>query len=415
MGPQRDAVWRETGVIEKFPENGLVIRWRTPIGAGYAGPAVAGGRVFVHDRTLAQGAANPDNPFSRGGIAGKERVLCLNEKDGTILWTHEYDAFYTVSYPAGPRATPAVEAGKVYALGAEGHLVCLNADDGKVVWSHELTADYNVKTPIWGFAGHPLIEGKALICLVGGSGSVVVAFDKDTGQELWRSLSAKEPGYSPPTMLTLGGRRQLIVWHPEAVSGLDPKTGQVLWSHPSPIRQGMSIAAPRSLEGDRLYLSSFYNGSLMLHVSGEQPQVLWQSQKASEKETDALHAVMATPFIESGHIYGSCSYGQFRCLTADTGQRVWETQQPTTEKLERWGTAFVVKHADRFFLFNERGQLLLAKLTPQGYQEISRAPLIEPDNRHPGRPVVWSHPAFANRCIYARNDSQLVCASLAAE
>ena len=123
LGPQRDALWRETGIVEKFPPGGLKFRWRVPIGTGYTGPAVARGRVYVADRQLAKGASNPSNPFARGEIPGSERVLCLNESDGALLWKHEYDCAYTVSYSSGPRVTPAVHDGKVYTLGAEGNLV----------------------------------------------------------------------------------------------------------------------------------------------------------------------------------------------------------------------------------------------------------------------------------------------------
>jgi outer membrane protein assembly factor BamB len=134
----------------------------------------------------------------------------------------------------------------------------------------------------------------------------------------------------------------------------------------------------------------------------------------SEKDTDGLHSVMATPLIENGYIYGPCSYGEFRCLKLATGERVWETFAPTSGKSERWGHAFVVKQGDRAFLFSEKGDLILARLTPEKYEEISRTHLLDPVNRDPGRPVVWSHPAFANRSVYARNDQEIVCVSLAA-
>lgn len=415
LGPQRDGVWRETGIVEKFPADGLRFRWRAPIGNGYAGPAVADRRVFVHDRQLAPGATNPANAFDQGGVPGTERVLCLDETNGQLLWRHEYAATYTVSYAAGPRVTPTVHQGRVYTLGAEGHLFCFDAADGRVIWSRELTKDFAIKTPLWGFAGHPLIDGDRLICLVGGPGSVVVAFDKHTGRELWRALDAKQPGYAPPMNYTIQGRRQLILWHAEAVNGLDPETGKVFWTHPLAAREGLSVTTPRQLEGDRLFLTTFYNGSLMLRVRGDKPEVLWQSKKISEKDTDALHSIMATPVIDAGNIYGVCSYGEFRCLRADTGERVWETFAPTTGKSERWGTAFVVKHADRWFIFNEQGDLIIARLSPRGYEEISRARLIEPDNHDARRPVVWSHPAYANRSVYARNDHELVCVSLAEE
>ncbi|MBI3850217.1 MAG: PQQ-like beta-propeller repeat protein [Verrucomicrobia bacterium] len=417
LGPQRDAVWRETGIMEKLPADGPPVRWRTPIGAGYAGPAVANGKVYLTDRQLAEGASNPANPFDRGTIPGTERTLCLNEADGKILWQHKYDCPYTVSYPAGPRATPVIGGGKVYTLGTEGHLFCLDAISGKPLWSHDFKKDYGIPTPMWGFSAHPLLDGNKLICLAGGDGSTAVAFDKDSGKELWRALTAKEPGYCPPMIFEAGGKRQLVVWHPEAVNSLDPETGMVYWSHPCKIRSGMTIPTPRKM-GDLLYLTCFYNGSIMLRLDANKPAAteVWASKKVSEKDTDALHSTMSTPFLEDGYIYGVCSYGQLRCLKADTGERVWETLKATTPdgKEMRWANAFLVKNGDRFFLFNEKGDLIIAKLSPKGYEEISRAHLLEPTNTAAGRDVLWSHPAFANRSMYARNDKEIISVSLAA-
>ncbi len=419
LGAQRDGVWRETGIVETLPTNGFTYRWRTPIGGGYSGPAVANGRVYLMDRQLATGTTNPANAFARGTIPGAERVLCLNEADGKIVWQHSYDCAYTVSYASGPRVTPAVHDGKVYTLGSEGNLLCLDAAKGTVLWSRDFKKEFGLKTPTWGFAGHPLVDGKKLICLAGGEGSVAVAYDKDTGKELWRALTAKEPGYAPPMIYEFAGKRQLILWHPESVNALDPETGKVFWTHPHtpPVRFGMTIPSPRKI-GDLLFLTSFYNGSLMLRVDSDKPTVVWQSQKVSEKDTDGLHSVMATPLIQDGHIYSPCSYGQFRCLKLETGERLWETFAPTSGKSERWGHAFVIKHGEkgnRSFLFSEQGDLIIAKLTPEKYEELSRSRLIEPDNRDARRNVVWSHPAFANKSIYARNDKEIVCVSLAVD
>jgi outer membrane protein assembly factor BamB len=419
LGPQRDGVWRETGLLDKFPKDGPRVRWRVPIGAGYAGPAVAGGKVYVADRLLAKGARPQANPFdNKKVVPGTERVLCLNEADGKVLWKHEYDCPYQVSYGSGPRTTPLVHGGQVYTLGAMGDLFCFDAASGKVRWSKNFVKDYKAPVPMWGWAAHPLLDGDRLICLVGGEGSTVVAFHKDTGKELWKSLSASEPGYCPPMVYELGGKRQLIVWDPDAVNSLDPQTGKVNWSHDFPVKAGMTIPTPRQ-DGDRLFLTAFYDGSLMLRLSadGSGAKVVWQSKTHSEdpRLTDALHSVMPAPVIKDGFIYGVCSYGQLRCLKADTGERVWETLAATGGKLDRWANAFLVPQGDRTFLFNEKGDLIIARLTPRGYDEVSRTHLLDPDNRLPGRPVVWSHPAFANRSVYARNDHEIVCASLAAE
>lgn len=412
FGPQRDGVWRETGIVEQLPANPNY-RWRVAIGSGYAGPAVAHGRVFVMDRQLATGAGNPADPFAQGTIPGTERVLCLDEATGAELWQHEYAAAYTVSYAAGPRATPTVDEERVYTLGAEGHLKCLDVATGAVKWEKHFAKDYGVKTATWGWSSAPLVDGDLLISIVGGDGSVVVAFDKRTGREMWRALSAKEPGYGTPVIFELNGRRHLIAWHPEAVVGLDPQTGQVLWTHPWVIRYALTAPTPRQ-SGSRIFLTSFYNGSLLLDLASGQPEVIWQSDKISEKDTDKLNSIISTPVIAGDTIYGVCSYGQLRGLSLKTGERLWEELTVTAgPRQERWGNAFIIPHGDRYFLFNEQGDLIHAKLSPSGYEELGRLHLIEPDNRDARtRNVVWSHPAFANGHILVRNDHELVSVSL---
>ncbi len=414
LGPQRDGVWRETGIVQKFPAGGLTPKWRVEIGAGYSGPSVTGGRVYVMDRLVPTNAPKAKSAFDFTRIPGSERTLCFNAADGRLLWKHEYDCPYTVSYAAGPRATPLVAGGRVYSVGTMGNLTCLDAKNGRVLWKHDFQTEYGLKIPTWGVSANPLLDGNKLICVVGGDGSVAVAFDKDTGKELWRALSAREPGYCPPSIYEFGGRRQLILWHAEAVNGLDPETGRVLWTEPWKLNYGMAIATPRKM-GEQLYLTCFYNGSLMLRFEKgkDAPTVAWRTEKMSERNTTHLNCTMSTPFIEAGYIYGSCSYGQYRCLRADTGERLWETYAPTSGKSERWGNCFTVKNGNRFFLFSETGDLIIAHLSPQGYDEVSRAHLVDPVNTDPGRGVVWTHPAFANRRVYVRNDRELLCVDLA--
>jgi outer membrane protein assembly factor BamB len=123
---------------------------------------------------------------------------------------------------------------------------------------------------------------------------------------------------------------------------------------------------------------------------------------------------MSTPVIDHGYVYGICSYGQLRCLKESTGERVWETMAATTgDKEARWANAFLIKHGSRYFIHNEKGDLIIAELTPEGYKEISRAHILEPTNTAAGRDILWSHPAFANRSVYLRNDKELVAVSLA--
>jgi outer membrane protein assembly factor BamB len=414
LGPQRDGVWRETGIVDKFPTGGPPIRWRVPVGAGYSSPSVAGGKVFIIHRQVKDGAPKPANPFSRMSIPGVERVLCLDVATGKTLWAKEYPSDYTMSYNAGPRAAPLIDGNRVYTFGGEGDLQCRDTSDGSVIWQKRLGGEH---TPMWGFAASPLIEGNSLIAVGADPDATVMAFDKRDGKPLWKAIPAKEPGYSSPIIIEAGGRRQLIVWNPDSLNSLDPATGSLYWHEPVASQAGMSIATPRKI-GDLLLVTSFYNGAMMMKLDAGKPaaQQLWKIGGKNEKNTQALHAVMCNPWIQDDFIYGVCSYGQLRGLKAQTGQRVWETLAATTADKEptRWANAFIVPQADRYFLFNERGDLIIAKLSPKGYEEVSRAHLLEPTNIDPGRLVVWSHPAFANQNIYVRNDKELVCASLAA-
>jgi hypothetical protein len=173
--------------------------------------------------------------------------------------------------------------------------------------------------------------------------------------------------------------------------------------------------------GNWLLMSTFEEGSLMLELDQQRPEarVLWKSRGTSEINTDKLHSSISTPIIAGDHIYGVCSYGQLRALDARTGERVWESQAATVERV-RWTSAQLVQHGDRVFITNDRGELILARLTPQGYEEISRAPLIKPTTDPRGRfrklgAVSWSHPAYANKHIYARNDEELIAVALAAD
>jgi outer membrane protein assembly factor BamB len=412
MGPNRDGVWDEDAIVESFPAGGPKKLWSAGIGAGYAGPSVAGGRVFVLDRQVAPGEKNPD------GIPGSERLVCLDERSGRVLWERKWDAFYTIDYASGPRATPTVHDGFVYALGAEGHLECFRAENGESVWRRELKTDFKCNAPTWGFAGHPLVHGDTLICLVGGTGTTCVALDRKTGREKWRALSSSQAGYCPPVMIENAGKPVLILWHGEAINALDPGTGKVHWTIPQRTMYGVSMAAPRQ-RGNQLLVSAFWWGCRMLDLEPDNsmPEVLWQTEKESDTRTTHLNALMCTPMVVDDHFYGVCSYGQLRCLSWQDGRRVWETFAATTgDKELRWGNAFLTRigrTGGRFIIFSEKGDLILANLTPRGYGEISRARVIAPDNTLCGRPVVWTHPAYANGRAFIRNDSEIVCLDLA--
>jgi outer membrane protein assembly factor BamB len=410
LGPGRDGVWKETGIIDSFPEGGAKLLWRVKIGSGYAGPAVADGRVYVADLVTKADVNKLSSFDKRPKVEGKERVLCLDAKTGNELWKHEQAVRYEISYPTGPRCTPTVHDGKVYALGAEGNLFCLDSKKGTVLWSKDFKKDYSAKTPFWGYAGHPLVDGKKLICGVGGKDSAVVAFDKDTGKELWKSLDAPDAGYSPPTLVTAGGKKQLVIWLPKTLESIDPESGKPYWSVPLVPSYGMSIMTPRQ-QGDYLFAGGIGWQAVLLKLDRDKPEVteVWRG-----KRNTGVYPVNSTPFLEDDTIYGVNQPGELRAVDLTTGKHLWETTKPTTGgKPASSATAFLVKNGDRFFLFSETGELIIAKLSRKGYEEVSRAKILEPTSNAFGRPVVWSYPAFANKCVFARNDKEIVCASLA--
>lgn len=413
LGPQRDGVWRESGILQKFPPGGPKVLWRTPLAAGYTGPAVAQGRVFVMDRIVDRNAKVPTNPFNSQALPGKERILCLDARTGAELWKHEYDCTYQIIYPLGPRCTPSVDGDRVYCLGAMGDLLCLEVASGRVVWQLNLPKQYRTRVPGAGYAAHPLIDGDQLIVMVGGNGSAVVSFDKLTGRERWKALSAPEAGYAPPVIYEIGGRRQLIVWDPAQISGLDPETGAVLWSEKLPAQMNMNVVMPR-LEGNLLFVSLFFQGSSLFQIQAEPPAVSAVYKNKSDTKS-GLKCMNGTPVVKDGFVYGVCGNGELRCLKLQTNERIWQELKPVVAsgRPTRHGTAFLVPNGDRYFIFNENGELIIARLSPQGYEEIDRAAIIKPTFPAGGRTVVWCHPAFADKCLFVRNDEEIICVSLA--
>ena len=417
-GINRDAIWNETGVVERFPDDGLTVKWRAPVRGGFAGPAVADGRVFILDYQETAGSRTMD---------GHERIVVFDEETGTVLWQQEWPATYRnlqFKFATGPRAVPTVDGNRVYTLGAAGMLSCFDTETGELLWHVDTVTDYDATVPVQGTSQAPIVEENLLIAAVGGEPDAkVVAFNKVTGDEVWRSLdNISETGYSAPIIIDAGGARQLILWHATAITSLNPKTGEIYWNQDFTIGGGMAITTPvRS--GRYLAVSQFFNGTMMLALNPDRPdaRMLWKGRNRGElpDQTDSLHSIISTPIVVGDHLYGIGSYGELRGIDATNGERLWESDQMNEQ--DRWATAYFVRHRDRYFVVNDSGELILARFNPDGYEEIDRTRLLRPTTRTRGgisgryrdRAVLWAHPAFANQHVVVRNDETVVRLSLA--
>ncbi len=400
-GRNREGIWKENGITENFKQDPLPVIWRVTIGPGYSGPTVCDGKVYLTDR--------PEKP------EGQERILCFDAGTGKSVWSHAYDCKYVnVGYPAGPRASVVVDGDRAYSLGTMGNLYCFNSKTGAVLWSRDLNSDFKIKMPIWGIAATPLIAGNKIIIQIGGSeNACVVALDKKTGSEIWRSLN-DGASYSAPVIINRGSSSVLIVWTAENLAGIDPETGKVYWTVPFLVKMAMAIATPVVYE-DYVFVSSFYSGSLLVKLSenGLKATKVWMRAGENERKTDALHCVINTSLLKDGCIYGVDSYGELRCLDLLTGNRIWEDL--TAVVRNRWANIHFIQHEMQTWMFNEQGELLITELSPSGLKVISSAKLIEPTTQQLNRNgvgVTWSHPAFAGRKVFARNDRELICADL---
>jgi len=397
-GSGRDGVWHETGTLKEFPTEGLPVRWRAPVGFGFSSPVIAKGRVYVTDSLL-------DRPKVRG------RVLCFEETTGELLWTFSREK---TNYPAwafvpgqepSPNGTPVVQDGKVYATGPQAHnLYCLEAASGELVWERDLARDYQVDEMAT-ISASPLVDGDSVILQVGGKpDACVVAFDRKSGKEIWKSLN-EMAGQSSPVIIKAGGRRQLIVWTTQSVSSLDPATGKLFWREAFVAGNSAAVATP-VFSNNRLLISG-----LMLKLDEHKPSasVLWPESPVA---TRRILSGTSTPLLRGDYVYSLNPDGNLVCMVADTGRQIWETDKVTRPKEGRTACMHMTVNGSSVFIYNELGELILADLSPKGYEEICRTTLVVPTYGFGGKKLTWAAPAFANGHVFARNEKEILCAAL---
>lgn len=413
LGPNSASEWDAAGIKTSFGEGDLKAKWTVPCGPGYAGPAVAGGKVYLFDYEVTEGTIqnNPGRPIA---LKGNERLHCLDAATGKVLWTKGMPVDYYVSYPSGPRATPFVDGDHVYTLGTEGDLVCRRTSDGEMVWHVNYLEKFGTKTPIWGHSSCPLVVGDLVYTMVGGEGTAIVAFNKNTGEEAWRALNSNEPGYAAPVATELEGEKCVVAFHPTGVSVLDAETGAEKWSKPIQPKFGMSIAVPRRL-GEKMFVTAYGEAMMVDGVGSGDPKIVWK-ENSSRK---AVYCSNAPAYFADDVIFGcDIESSQLIAIDPETGDRLWEDESvlvgPDAGRGIRHGTGFMVRHtpSGKYFLFNERGELLVCDMSRELLEIRGRDKIIDPDGEAFGREVVWTQPAFAEGCVFARNNSEIVCVDL---
>jgi outer membrane protein assembly factor BamB len=400
-GPGRDGVWNVKISIDSLKPDNIKKIWNAPVGPGYSGPTVTDKRVYVMDYIK--------EPLP------SERVHCFDALSGKSLWTYEYPCeYYAVGYPLGPRASVLINENMAYSFGTMGHLFCFNALSGDVIWQHNTLEEYSSRIPVWGLASSPVIEKNLVIVQAGGQpNACIMAFNKYTGDEIWRALE-DEASYSAPVIIDQAGKKVLICWTGENVAGLNPSTGEVYWKIPFTQKRGIINIATPVYSKPYLFVSSFWDGSMLIRLDQNklESEKVWHRVGEDENNTDALHCCISTPVIKGDYIYGIDSYGEFRCLDLLTGNRIWESFDLIP--YGRWANVHFVRQGEKVWAFNERGELILGELTPEKFKDYGRVSVIKPVkiSPHPRNGVCWAHPAYAGNYIYLRNDEELICISL---
>jgi outer membrane protein assembly factor BamB len=390
-GPKRDN--RLTGVnldAHRFAESKEI--WKQRIGPGWGSFAVVGDRLF----TLEQQGDN-------------EAVICLDANSGKLIWEHTYAAKFTEAIAgAGPRSTPTIHQGRVYAMGATGKLNCLSAADGKVVWTTDLVADAGGVLPMWGFASSPLVRHGLVIVYTGGgeNGKGTTAFDANTGKVVWSAGKAKH-GYSSAQVVTFAGVEQVLMASDHGLESFDAKTGSILWEHKWPLGNGNRTTQPVVI-GDGEVLIGTGVGVLATRrlkvtksgSSGNAPEwsveVVWETPKLNPYFNDGV--------IHEGHYYGF-SGATFHCIDLANGKEKWSAGK-------KYGNGQVLLLADQGLLIVSEaknsltavGSVFLLPATPTEHSETASFPTIK------GK--TWNHPSIANGRLYIRNGVEAACYEL---
>lgn len=376
LGPQRNGSVAAPPPRTPWPTEGPELVWSRQVGEGFAGPVVTSERLILFHRR-----------------AGQEIVECLEAKSGRTLWAVDYPTRYRddFGFDEGPRATPVVVQGKVFTFGAQGVLTATTLETGKRLWSVETHREFGVRKGFFGAAGSPLVEaGRIFANIGGGSGAGLVAFDANSGKTLWTATDY-EASYSSPVGAYFGGVKRIFFFTRNGlvVTSLD---GDVLFDFRWRSRSRASVnAAVPLVVGNEVFLSASYNtGAVLLRLKGANLEEVWSSD-------DVLSNHYSSSVFHQGFLYGfhgRQEYGQsLRCVEWASGKVAWNQ--------DGLGAGTIMLLSDQLLILTERGELIQAEATPQGFRPLARARILEP--------VVRPYPAYSEGFLYARNENRLGC------
>lgn len=371
-GPTQDFVADSTGLADKWPETGPKRLWSRDLGEGYSSIISVDGVLYTMYRQ-----------------DGQEVVCALSDKDGTTLWEYRYDAppdpGHVMQFTAAPRSTPLYSDGKLYTIGVAGIMHCLDAKDGKVQWKHDLWKDYNGSVLNHGYSSSPFAYKNTVIVLTGGEGNAMMAFDKKTGDVVWKKNTYKN-SYSTPKLINVDGEDQLLCYMAKGLVSIDPNTGEEKWSYDIENQWGQNICPPVLGDNNMLLFSTTGAGTrgVKLKRNGDKTELeeVWSTRKAQFYHVNSLRI--------GDYVYassGSRSPCFFMAININDGKLAWRERG--------LGLAKFVYADGKFIILDEQGTLALAKASPEKFEIVSKFKLFED--------VAWTVPTVVGKTLYVRD------------
>lgn len=378
-GPNRDDVSKETGLLKSWPEGGPKQLWVFKgAGLGYSGYSISGDRLFT------MGIRN-----------GGEELIAVNTKEGKELWSARIGSILKNNWGDGPRGTPTVDGGFVYALGGQGTLICASAADGKIAWQKTMQ-EFGGETPGWGYTESVLVDGNRVVCTPGGRDGAIVALDKKTGATLWQSKEFTDGAqYSSIIAENLNGTRQYIQLTMQHVVGLNAADGKVLWSVDFP---GKTAVIPTPIFQDgQVYVTAGYGvGCLSFKVgAGNAIEKLYENKVMKNHHGGAI--------LVNGHVYGHSDGAGWTCQNFKTGEEVW------SEKSALGKGAVAYADGRLYCLAENNGTVVLAEASPKGWKEHGRFKLEPQTTQRNPQGRIWTHPVIVDGRLFLRDQELLHC------